>query len=288
MNMKVFFRYLMPPAMSLETYRKASNQPLFEPVPRGISWKPGQINDVPGDWMTPSNALMDRVLLYLHGGGYVLRTPHVHRVLVGRLARSMMGRAFIPDYRLAPEHPFPAALDDVLAVYRGLIASGYTPSQIVVAGESAGGGLTAALLLSLRDRGESLPAAACLISALLDCTFSGKRLAELQRVDPFLRIGDLSTMAKHYYAMEDPRHPLISPLWANLVGLPSLFVIAGENEILSDESIQFAERARQAGVEVHLKIWDGMIHAFPLFAGFIPEGQAAITEIGAFFSTHLP
>jgi acetyl esterase/lipase len=286
--MKVFFRYVVPSQGSLETYRKAARQPLFERMPRGIIWEQGQLNGVQGEWITPDKITANRCLLYLHGGGYVLSTPHVHRVLVGRLARTLSCRAFMPEYRLAPEHPFPAAIDDVTAAYHGIVASGYAPSQVVVAGDSAGGGLTAALLLRLRDRGEPLPAAACLISALLDCTFSGGRLPELQQRDPYLRLDDLSKMAKHYYTVQDPKHPLISPLWADLNGLPPLFVLAGENDILCDEAVQFAEHARQADVAVDLKIGLGMVHAFPLFAGFIPEGKIAIAEIGTFFEKHLP
>jgi len=285
--MKVFFRYVVPSQGSLETYRKAARQPLFERMPRGIIWEKGQIDGVQGEWITPENVSTNRCLLYLHGGGYVLSTPHVHRVLVGRLARALSCRAFMPEYRLAPEHPFPAAIDDVTASYQGILASGYAPSQVVVAGDSAGGGLTAALLLHLRDMGKPLPAAACLISAMLDCTFSGERLPELQHRDPYLRLSDLSMMAKHYYALYDPRHPLISPLWADLNSLPPLLVMAGENEILCDEAVKFAERARQSGIVVDLKIWTGMVHAFPLFAGFIPEGKMAIAEIGAFFQKHL-
>lgn len=286
--MKVFFRYFVPAYGSLQTYRKAANQPFFESMPHGIRWEEGQIDGVQGEWIRPANAAANRCLLYLHGGGYVVSTPHVHRVLVGRLAGALSCHAFMPEYRLAPEHPFPAALDDVTSAYHGILASGYAPSQVVVAGDSAGGGLTAALLLHLRDRGEPLPAAACLISALLDCTFSGDGLAALQRRDPYLRLSDLTMMAKHYYSEHDPHHPLISPLWADFNGLPPLLVLAGENEVLRDEAVRFADLASQAGVPVTLKIWPAMVHAFPLFAGFVPEGKQAIAEISAFFEEHLP
>lgn len=273
--MKLFFRYLAPAQGSLETYRKAARQPLFERMPRGIIWEQGQINGVSGEWITPRNIAANRLLLYLHGGGYVLSTPHVHRVLVGRLAHTLSCRAFMPEYRLAPEHPFPAAVEDVTATYEGILASGYASALVIVAGDSAGGGLTAALMLRLREMGRPLPAAACLISALLDCTFSGARLTELQQSDPYLRLSDLKLMAKHYYTAHDPQHPLISPLWADLDGLPPLFVLAGENELLRDEVVRFAERAQEAGVAVELKVWPGMVHAFPLFAGFVPEGKVS-------------
>lgn len=287
-SMKVFLRFLMPAQGSVETYRKGARQQFFERMPAGISWEPGHINGVPGEWITPSQVRTKRALLYLHGGGYIISTPHMHRLLVGRLAHTLSCRAFMPEYRLAPEHPFPAAIEDVTAAYDGLLESGYSAAQIVVAGDSAGGGLTAALLLHLREMSKPLPAAACLISALLDCTFSGKRLPELQRRDPYLRLSDLSMMAKHYYTVHDPRNPLISPLWGDVSGLPPLLVLAGENELLCDEAVQFAEQVRQAGGAAELKIWPGMVHAFPLFAGFIPEGKMAIAEIGSFFEKHLP
>ena len=286
--MRVFFRFLMPANMSIATYRKVSSQPLFERMPRGIRWESSEINGISGEWITPSNANTKQVLLYLHGGGYVLSTPHIHRVLVGRLARAVGCRAFMPEYSLAPENPFPAALGDVLTVYRGLVMMGHHPSQIVVAGDSAGGGLVMALLIRLRDEGQSLPTAACLISAMLDCTFSDSTISELQKSDPFLRITDISNMAKHYYGIHDPSDPLISPIFADLHGLPPLLIYAGEYEILRAESIRFSEKAHNAGVDVTHKIWKGMIHAFPLFAGFIPEGKIAIAEISKFFRGYLP
>ena len=285
--MKLFFRGILPTGLSLKTYRKISNQPFFERMPRGIGWTVGSIAQVDGEWITPStpNSVSNGVLLYLHGGGYALKTPRVHRVLVGRLAKAAGVTAFMPDYRLAPEHPFPAALDDVTAVYRELRRT--MPGQIIIAGDSAGGGLTAALLLKLRDAGDPLPAAACLISAMLDCTFVDASEAERRKRDPFLRLPDVAMMAKGYYGDHDPRDPLISPVFANLRGLPPLLIYASQDEILRPEAVRYTECAKSAGVEATLKIWEGMIHAFPLFAGFVPEGKTAIHEIGAFFCSHL-
>jgi len=285
--MKVFFKFVLPSNLPLEQYRKAANQPFSEPMPRGVRWEVGQLNGVDGEWVTPEAPLENRVLLYLHGGGYVIKSPQVHRVLVGRLINVVKCRAFIADYRLAPEHPYPAALDDALAAYHGLLASGHSASKIVVAGDSAGGGLAAALLLSLRDAGQPLPAAACLMSPLLDCTFSSPNIPDLQKRDPYLRVSDLQMMVKHYCGDYDPRHALISPLFADLGGLPPLLIYAGENEVLRDDSIRFGENAERAGVKVTLKVWEGMIHAFPLFSGLIPEGKTAISDIGAFFQPHL-
>ncbi|MEO8611067.1 MAG: alpha/beta hydrolase [Chloroflexota bacterium] len=285
-TMKLFFRGILPTGLSLKTYRKISNQPFFEPMPRGISRTIGSVAGVPGEWITPSNAAATGILLYLHGGGYVLKTPRVHRVLVGRLARAAGVTAFMPDYRLAPEHPFPAALDDAVAVYRELIRT-RNPADIILTGDSGGGGLAAALLLKLRDSGDPLPAAACLISAMLDCTFVSAARADAQKRDPFLRLPDVAMMAKDYYGDHDPSDPLISPVFADFHGLPPLLVHASQDEILCPEAVRYAEYAKSAGVDVTLKIWEGMIHAFPLFAGFVPEGKTAITEIGAFFRQHL-
>jgi acetyl esterase/lipase len=285
--MKHIYGRFVPSTISLATYRKYSKQPLFEPMPRGIAWKQGEVAGIPGEWITPPNASTTAVLLYLHGGGYIVKTPQVHRVLVGRLAQAIGIQAFIVDYRLAPENPFPAALTDVTVVYRGLMATGFQHSQIVVAGDSAGGGLTDALLLHLRDSGDALPAAACLISALLDCTFSDPPLANLQMRDPLLRLNDVQMMAACYYGTHDPHDPLISPIFADLRGLPPLLIYAGEYEVLLREAIRFAEKAQVADVVTTFKMWDGMIHAFPLFAGFVPEGKAAIAEIAAFFRKYL-
>lgn len=282
-GMKLFFGRILPPEMPVETYRKATNQPFSEPLPRATWRESGMVGGVFGEWITPRSAASDRVLLYLHGGGYVLRTPRVHRVLVARLAQAAGVRAFMVDYRLAPEHPFPAAVNDATAAYRGLLDAGFAPERIIVAGDSAGGGLTAALLVNLRDIDAPLPAAACIMSGLLDCTFSDPATAALQTHDPFLRLQDVRAMAAAYFGDHDPYDPLVSPLYADLKGLPPLLVYAGECEILRADALHFAEKAQVAGVEVAHKIWPGMLHAFPLFAGFVPEGKTAIAEIGAFF-----
>lgn len=285
--LQLFFGRLMPPAMSLEYYRRAANQPLFEPVPRGIYVKADTIGGVPGEWITPSGTLDEGVLLYLHGGGYVLRTPQVHRVMVARMARAANLRAFMTDYRLAPEHPFPAAVDDATAVYRALVNAGMPANRVVVAGESAGGGLTLALLLTLREHGDPMPAAAYILSAMLDCTFSGDTLPELQKHDPFLRLGDIQMQVSHYIGNHDSRNPLISPLFADLTGLPPLLIHVGEHEILRAEGEAFYQKAIAAGVDATLKTWAGQVHAFPIFAGFVPEGKQAIREMGMFFRQHL-
>jgi acetyl esterase/lipase len=285
--MKLLYFRLLPPHLDIATLRKGSQQPLAEPMPRDIRWETGNVAGIPGEWITPPNAETTPVLLYLHGGGYVIKTPHVHRVMVGRLARAAGMRAFMVDYRLAPEHPFPAALHDAAASYRGLLTQGVAPSQIVVVGDSAGGGLTAALLLHLRDSGEPFPAAAGIISGLLDCTFSDPAATEYAQRDPFLRLADVKMMAMHYAGAENPAHPLLSPVFADLHGLPPLLIYAGEHECLYPDAVRIAAQAEAAGVDVTLRVWAGMLHAFPIFAGFVPEGRQALTEMGAFLRRHV-
>jgi epsilon-lactone hydrolase len=286
--MKLFYSRIFPPGASIETVRKGTTSSrALEAMPRGSTWEQGRLGNVDGEWIRPSNAAADRVLLYFHGGGYVTKTPAIHRTFIGRLAQAAGIRAFMVDYRLAPEHPFPAALDDAADVYHAVLEQGVTPSKIVLAGDSAGGGLTAALLLRLRDEGVALPAAAGIISGLLDCTLADQALPELQKDDPFLRLQDLELWVRCYYGDHDPRDPLISPVFGALDGLPPLLIQVGEREILLPESLRFAEKAKNAGVEVTLKVWKGMIHAFPVFAAFLPEGRTALDEMGAFFRAHL-
>ncbi|NWF69143.1 MAG: alpha/beta hydrolase [Chloroflexi bacterium] len=235
----------------------------------------------------PENAASDRVLLYLHGGGFVTKSPAVHRIFVAKLAQGADVHAFVADYRLAPENPFPAALDDAETAYRGLLERGIPPNQITIAGDSAGGNLAAALLLKLRDSGQPLPACAALISALIDCTLPDADLAELEKYDPMLNRVQGKTWIQHYSQDHDLTDPLISPIFGDLSKLPPLLIHVGDHEILLSQTKRFAQKAQAAGVNTTLKVWEGMIHVFPLFAGFLPEGKTAIREISAFFRAHL-
>lgn len=286
--MKLFYGRIFPPEMPIEKLRKGQNAARsVEPLPPDIRTESHPLGGVPGEWLHPATFTPDSALLYLHGGGYVVKSPAIHRVLVGRLAQAAHLRAFMADYRLAPESPFPAALEDAAAAYTGLLAQGIEPSRVVIAGDSAGGGLTAALLLHLRDSGKPLPAAAALLSGWLDVSLSSPALTALQKRDPFLRVQDLRRWAGHYAAGHDLRSPLISPLFGDLTGLPPMLIYAGEYEVLRADSVAFAEKAKAAGVNAILKVWPGMIHAFPLFAGMVPEGKAAIAEVSAFFRAQL-
>jgi monoterpene epsilon-lactone hydrolase len=240
---------------------------------------------IAGEWVTPTNARQERVIYYLHGGGFIVCSPATHRMIAGNLARAADARALLIDYRLAPEHPFPASLEDSLAGYRWLLASGIRPEHVIVAGDSAGGALALGVLIALRDKGEPLPAAAVCLSPATDATQSGASFTERARDEAFLTQGFCRQALAMYLDGQDPRTPLASPLYADLHGLPPILIHVGTHELLLDDSTRFADKARAAGVDVTLKIWDGMWHVFQGFAG-VPEAGQSNAEIGAFMKAH--
>lgn len=226
---------------------------------------------------------LGRTILYLHGGGYTVGSPRTHRDLLGRLGRAADAFMVAPDYRLAPEHPFPAALDDALIVYRALLDLGVPPGRLLVAGDSAGGGLALALLVAAREAGLPLPAGALLISPWTDLTLSGPSLDENAGLDPLVqRRGAAASVERYVGAAGDPRQPLVSPLYAELGGLPPLFIQVGLAEALRDDALRLADRARAAGLTVELDPWPEMIHIWPFFAKLIPEGREAIERLAGF------
>lgn len=236
---------------------------------------------VPAHWIEAPGAKADRIILYLHGGGYVLGSIRSHGELISRIARATGGRALAPMYRLAPEHPFPAAVDDAVAAYRWLLAEGARPESIVIAGDSAGGGLAIATLVALRDAGEPLPLAAACLSPWVDLEVTSASIEARAHLDPIVERKGLLKMAAHYLGGGDPRHPLASPIYADLTGLPPLFIQVGTAEVLFDDAVRLAERARLSGVEVTLDVWDEMLHAWHIFA-LLPEARRAIERIAQF------
>ena len=238
-------------------------------------------NGVPAEWVALPGAAADRAVLYLHGGGYVIGSIDTHREFASRISRASGARVLVLDYRLAPEHPFPAAIDDAVAGYRFLLDHGVSPKKIVIAGDSAGGGLTVAALVAIRDAKLPLPAGAVPISPWCDLEGLGDSATTKAAEDPMVTKDGLLAMAGHYLNGADPRTPLAAPLYADLSGLPPLFIQVGTAEILLDDSTRLAERARKAGVEVRLEPWDGMIHVFQIFA-HVPEAGQATEKIGAF------
>jgi len=259
-------------------------------LPEGIEFIPVEIDTLPAglsaEWILPAGATTNKVILYTHGGGYVSGSVSDHRAMVAKLVKQSGIAALLFDYRLAPEHPFPAALDDTLAVYRWLLEQSISPAQIVIVGESAGGGLGLATLLALRDQVLPLPCAAVAMSPYTDLKLTGESHRTKAKV--CLSPPGMAEVCSKYYAGDnDPGLPYISPLYGDLHGLPPLLISVGEYETLLDDSTRFAAKAEAAGVEVSLRIGEGMIHCYPLLAPLFPEATQALEEIGTFINAHL-
>jgi monoterpene epsilon-lactone hydrolase len=242
---------------------------------------------VPADWIEPDEVETGRAILYLHGGAYTIGSPTTHRGLAGRIACAGRARVLLINYRLAPEHAFPAALDDALASYQWLIEKGFAPEHLAIGGDSAGGGLTLATALALRDRQEKLPAALFLISPWTDLTFSGDSIRTRADRDPLLKINGEDWLVGAYTGNQSATHPYISPLFADHHGLPPTFIQVGSEEILYDDSSRLEAKLNAAGVKNQFEVWDGMWHVFQGFAPYVPEAQTAIDRIGAFLNSHL-
>ena len=252
------------------------------PVDADVKCEPLNAGGVKSEWVTAPGADAGRAILYLHGGGYVIGSINTHRTLAARLSRAAKARVLVIDYRLAPENPFPAAVEDSVAAYRWMLSTGLKPSRIAVAGDSAGGGLTVATLVAIRDAKLAVPAAGVALSPWVDLEGIGDSMTSKASVDPMVQKEGLVQMAGAYLAGKDPRTPLAAPLYADLAGLPPLLIQVGTSETLLDDSTRLAERARKAGVKVTLEPWENMIHVWQLFAPMLEEGQQAIEKIGGF------
>nr|BBH95085.1 hydrolase [Thermogemmatispora argillosa] len=256
-------------------------------VPCGTEILPISAGGVPAEWVLPPNKSYRGTLLFLHGGAFVMGSPRSHRGLAARIAAAALLRALVIDYRLAPEHPFPAALEDTLTAYRWLLKEHCQPTEVVLAGDSAGGNLVLAALLALRAAGEALPAAAVCLSPATALDGKGESLRTLAGRDPVLRAETVGPLVAAYVGDHDPAEPLLSPLYGDLHGLPPLLLQVGSDEILLSDVIAFAERARQAGVAVELEVWEGMWHVWQIGAPWMPEASRAIQRIGAFIQRQL-
>jgi len=275
----------MPIAQQRATTEQSIKR-FFKPLP-GITVTPVRAGSVVGDWLTPIGVNNTApVILYLHGGGYTTGSPLTHRDLAGRLALAAGARALVLDYRLAPEHVFPAALDDSVAAYKYLLDEGIKPARIVIGGDSAGGGLTLTTLISLRDSGLPLPAAGVCISPMTDLAFTGESGTANAKLDPVIQVETLRAHAGRYLAGQDPRSPLASPLYADLHGLPPLLIQVGSHEVLLDDAKRLAEKAQAQGDAVTLQIAPGMWHVWHIYAAFVPEARQAIREIAAYLKQH--
>ena len=257
-------------------------------IPNDVNREPVDAGGVPAEWITTPNVNRDHVMLYLHGGGFIAGSVDTHVDLIHRISRAANIRMLAINYRLAPEHPFPAGLNDSVAAYQWLITNDkIDPKNLIIGGDSAGGCFTLSTLVSLKEKGLPLPAAAVCLSPATDLTGSGESMTTKVDVDPFLSPGFSKVMTESYLVGTEPTNYLASPLYADLKGLPPLFIQVGTSEMLLDDSIRFAERAKQAGVDVTLDIWEDMIHVFAGVGASTPEGREATKRIGNFIQKHL-
>lgn len=268
----------------VEDERKGMEQMIVkEKYPEDVIFEEIMVNNIPSLWINTPESVKDRVILYLHGGGYVIGSINTHKGLGYRISRASKSRILLIDYRLAPEHPYPAALEDSVAAYKWLIdEEGIDPQNIVISGDSAGGGLTAATLLKLRDIGVALPAGGVLLSPWTDLDLTGDSIKTKRRLDPIVDASGLHFMANLYIGDEEPNNPYISPIYADLKDLPPILVQVGSAEVLLDDSTRFAEKAKSVGVDVTIEVWDDMTHVFQFLALWAPEGEQAIEKIGEF------
>ena len=250
--------------------------------PRRVETTAVDAGGVKADWIVTPPSHRDRHVLFLHGGGYRVGAPSTYRHLTWRIAEAARARLLVIDYRLAPEHPFPAAVEDAFAAYRWLLANGAEPRRLVVMGDSAGGGLALALLLKLRDDGLPLPAAAAVLSPWTDLASTGASLSANARSDPVINADEIPKFAADYLAGADPRNPYASPLYGDPTGLPPTLIQVGGDEVLRDDAARMADNMRRAGCQVDLQIWPRVPHVWHLLAPILPEARAAIAQIGAF------
>lgn len=234
-----------------------------------------------GEWVHPTQPRRGRALLYLHGGGYLAGSPRTHRAVTARLAATLGVSVFVPDYRLAPEHPFPAALQDTRAAWQALMTWGFRADRLWLAGDSAGGGLALGLMQACRQQGLPLPRAAALFSPWTDLTCTSPALTDNAERCAWFRPQQLRFATRLYAGRADPADPRLSPLFGDLSGLPPLVLHVSDTELLRDDSLLLATRARAAGTPVHLEIWHGLPHAWPNFAGLMPEADACLRQTAA-------
>jgi acetyl esterase/lipase len=271
--------------LPLEERRRAMDTTLeVFGVPEGVEVSETELAGMKTDRIVPAGKTPQGRFLYFHGGGYVLGSPRSHRHMTALLALKTGRELVVPDYRLAPEYVFPAAVEDGLAAYRALLDEGHAPGEIVLGGDSAGGGLTLAVLLKARDEGLPMPAAACLISPWVDLKCNSGAYESRADADPMIDQSGIADMAALYLGGAPAGEPLASPLFADLTGLPPLFIQVGDAEVLLDDSRLLAERAKAAGVDAMLDVWPEMIHVWHAYYPMLPEGARALDDIAAYLA----
>lgn len=258
----------------------------YSKLPAGVEIKPDVIDGIKAEWLIPSGSNPEKVIMYVHGGGYVSGSCSDHRGFVSKFAASTSVSNLVYEYGLAPENPYPAAVDDSVKVYRWLLASEFKPENIIIAGESAGGGLTLAILLYLKDHNIPLPKAGVAISPWTDLTCSGETYRTKNKVSP-APLNSWHVFAKHYAGENPLTQPYISPLFGDLKGLPPLYINSGMDDELFDDGRLFAEKAMAAGVDVTFRAGEKMLHCYPLLAPMVPEATEAMDEIVVFIKSQL-
>jgi acetyl esterase/lipase len=267
--------------------RKVFGHSMFVPTSLmpGLAARAGEVGGVPGEWIEPEaphGGADLPTLLYAHGGGYFACSPKSHRPITMWLARTIPARVFTPDYRLAPEHRFPAAFDDLLAVYRGLLKSGVSSARLLVAGDSAGGGLALATCAALRDRGERLPAALALFSPWTDLAMTGESIKRNSESDAMFNCDFLAPASRIYLGGADATHPHASPFYADMTGLPPILAQVSTDEMLYDDAARVIEKAKAAGVAARLDAWSAMPHAWQMLVATVPESREALDDAAQF------
>jgi acetyl esterase/lipase len=256
--------------------------------PQGITTEQVQVGDVPGMWITPVDARPKAVMLYLHGGAYIAGSFKSHLGMVANFAKTAKIRTLMVEYRLAPEHPFPAALDDAVTAFCWLIDNNVDPKHIVIAGDSAGGGLTLATLIKLRDEGQALPGAAVCLSPWTDLAGTGDSLKSRAWLDPWLDAKSVVPTGALYHGGKYPAdHPLVSPLYADLKGLPPILIHVGGWEILYNDATRMVDKLRAAGGKVEFEAWPGMWHVFQALGSMLPESRDSVDKVATFIQAHV-
>lgn len=271
---------------SIEQQRTRQEKSAFRyRMPGGITYEPIDINGNAAEWIKCPQ-LLDGVILYLHGGAFALGSLNVYREFLSRLVLATRIKVLAVDYRLAPEHPFPAALEDALSAYSWLLSQGYDPESIVIAGDSAGGGLAVSTMLALRDAGDPMPGCGVCLSPWLDLTLSSDSILSKTCADLVLNADILAPYAEQYAGNNNKRHPLISPLFADLEGISPLLIHIGTDEILSEEAIRFSHKGLEAGVVVAVETWEGLFHVFQMVP-ILPESKKSLAHIAQFITSQI-
>ncbi len=257
-------------------------------MPWGVEREEVKIGHISAEWLIPKKADHNKVMLYLHGGGYAVGSKQTHRSLASQISKQAGYCGLLVEYRLAPEDPHPAALEDALAAYEWLLETGHAPEDIVIVGDSAGGGLAMATMLSLRDKGIPQPACSVLISPWVDLTISRESVYKYVDRSPMIFLKEMKAWARNYAGIYPEDHPYVSPLFAELHDLPPLLIQVSDTEVLVDEGTELAEKARKAGVEVTFQKYQGLIHVWQIYWRYLPQARDAINKIVAFIDDYSP